>query len=53
MHSAVQEVSGEEATALGGRGGELGHLQVMQRLWAPPGDGGLLPIPGAGDVSKR
>ena len=37
-------------TALGGGGGAGGHLQVIQRLWAFPGDGDLLLIPGAVDL---
>ena len=37
-------------TALGGGGGGGGHLQVAQRLWASPGDGDLLLIPGVGDL---
>ena len=27
-----------------------GHLQGIQCLWAPPGDGDLLPIPWEGDL---
>ena len=42
-----------EATALGGGGGAVGHLQVIQRLWAPPGDGNVLSITGAGDLGGR
>ena len=34
-HSAVQEVNREEATTLGGRVKEGGHLQGIQCLWAP------------------
>ena len=49
-HIVVQEGSGEEATALGGRGGAGGHLQGIQHLWAPPVYGDLLPIPGVGDL---
>ena len=30
--------------------GEGGHHHVFQRLWARPGDGGLLQIPGVGDI---
>ena len=36
--------------AISGIGGEVGHRQGFQRLWAPPGDGDLLQIPGAGDI---
>ena len=42
--------SGAEETEISGGGGEGGHCQVFQRLWAPPGDGDLLQIPGAGDI---
>ena len=49
-HRAVQEGSGEEEKALGGGGGAVGHLQGIQRLWAPPGYGDLLLIPVAGDL---
>ena len=35
---------------LGNRGGAGGNIHVIQRLWAPPGDGELLPIPGEGDL---
>ena len=49
-HRAVQEGIGEEAKALGRGGGAVGHLQGIQRLWAPPGYGDLLLIPVAGDL---
>ena len=49
-HSAVQEGSGEEVTALGGGEGAVGHLQGIQRLWGTPGGGDLLLMPGAGDL---
>ena len=39
-----------EETAISGGGGEGGHCQGFQRLWAPPRDGDLLRIPGAGDL---
>ena len=39
-------------TALGGGGGLVSHLQGIQRLWAPPGDGDLLLILGAGDLGN-
>ena len=52
MHISVQEGSVEEATACGGRGGADSHLQGIQCLWAPPGDGGFLPIPGVGDIGS-
>ena len=52
VHIAVQEGSGEEATELGGGGGAGGHLQGIQRLWAPPGYGDLILIPGAGDIGS-
>ena len=50
VHSVVQKGSGEEATALRSGGGEGGHCQDIQRLWAPPVDGDLLLIPGTGDL---
>ena len=50
VNSAVQKRSREEATALDRGGGEEGHRQGIQRLWAPPGYGDLLPIPGTGDL---
>ena len=50
-HSAVKEGGGSEVTALGGGGGAGGHLQGIQCLWDPPGDGDLLPMPGQGDIS--
>ena len=50
VHSAVQEGSRAEATALGGGGGTSVCLQGIQNLWVPPGDGELLLIPGAGDL---
>ena len=31
-------------------GGERGHRQGYQRLWAPPGDGDLFQRPGVGDI---
>ena len=52
-HRAVQEVSGEEVMNLCGGGGAGSHLQGIQRLWAPLGDGDLLPIPGESDLGGR
>ena len=52
-HSAVKKGSREEATALGGGGGEGGHRQSIQHLSAPPGDGDLFLIPGKGDIRSR
>ena len=49
-HSAVQKGSGEEATDINSRRLEGGQRQGIQRLWAPPGDGNLLMIPGKGDI---
>ena len=40
-------------TALGREGGADGHIQDIQRLWAPSGDGDLLLIPGEGDIGGR
>ena len=42
--------SGAVDTAISGVGGEGRHRQGFQRLWAPPGDGDLLQIPGVGDL---
>ena len=53
VHIAVQKGSREEVTALGGGGGEGGHLQGIQRLWAPPVDDELPPIPMTGDIGRR
>ena len=39
--------------ALSGGGGAGGHLQGIQRLWSPLGDGDLLPIPGSGDLGCK
>ena len=47
VHGTVHPGSGAEETAISGGGGEGGHCQGFQRLWAPPGDGDLLQIPGA------
>ena len=49
-HSTVKPGSGAEETAINGKGGEGGHRQGFQRLWAPPGDGNLIQIPGTGDI---
>ena len=48
MHSG----SGAEETAISGVGGGGGHHQVFQCLWAPPGDGDLLQIPGTSDLGN-
>ena len=40
-------------TALGSGEGVGGHLQGVQILWTPPGDGDLLLTPGAGDLGGR
>ena len=37
-------------TVLVSGGVEGGHRQVIQSLWAPPGDGDLLPIPETVDL---
>ena len=52
-HSTVQPVRRAEATAISSGGGEGGHRQGFQRLWAPPGDGDLLQIPETGDIGGR
>ena len=49
---AVHLGSGEEETTIIGRGGEGGHRQGFHPLWAPPVDGDLLQIPGAGDIGN-
>ena len=49
-HSAVKKGSVEEVMSLGGGVREGGHRQGIQRLWAPPGDGDLHPIPGTGVI---
>ena len=46
----MQEGSVEEEKTLVGGGGEGVHLQVIQSLWDPPGDGEILPILGTGDL---
>ena len=43
---------GEEEMEISGGGGEGGHRQGFQRLWAPTGDGDLLQIPKAGDIGN-
>ena len=50
MHSTVYPGSGAEETEISGIEGEGGHRQGFQSLWAPPGDGDLLQIIGAGDI---
>ena len=49
-HGTMHSGSGSEETEFSGGGGEGGHHQGFQRLWAPPGDGDLLQIPRAGDL---
>ena len=50
-HGTIHSGRGAEDTEISSwGGGEGGHLQVFQRLWAPPGDGDLLNIPGTGDL---
>ena len=46
VHPAMKEGGGAEATELGRGGGEGGHIQGVQHIWAPPGDDDLLQIPG-------
>ena len=50
-HGTKQLERGAEETKISGGGGEGGHSQVFQRLWATPGDGDLSQIPGMGDLS--
>ena len=49
MHSG----RGAEETAISGGGGERGHRQGFQILWAPPVDVELLQIPRAVDLGNR
>ena len=50
-HVTIHSGRGAEDTEISsGGGGEGGHLQGFQRLWAPPGDGDLINIPGTGDL---
>ena len=49
-HIKVNLGSVSEEAATSGGGGEGGHRQGFQRLWAPLGDGDLLQIPGADDL---
>ena len=49
----VQPGRGAEETAIIGGGGEGFHQQGFQRLWAPPGDGDILQIPGTVDICGR
>ena len=51
VHGTVHPGRGAEETAASGGGGEGGHHQDFQCLWAPPGDGDFLKIPGAGDIN--
>ena len=44
---------GAEETEISGGGGEGGHRQGFQDLWAPPVDGDLLQITGTGDLGGR
>ena len=50
-HRAMKEGGGEEATMIGIRGGQGGHIQGVQHIWAPPGDCELLQIPGEGGLN--
>ena len=52
-HRAVKEGIREESVSLCGGVGVGFHLQGIQRLWASPIDGDLLPIPEAGDIVSR
>ena len=52
-YRTVQPGCGAEETEISGGGGEGGHRQVFQRLWAPPGYGDLIQIHGAGDLGGR
>ena len=46
VHGIMHSRTGAEETAFSGGLGEGGHRQGFQRLWAPPGDGDFLQIPG-------
>ena len=50
VHGTMHLGIGSEEMAFIGRGGEGGHYQRFQRLWAPPGDGDLLQIARTGDI---
>ena len=47
----MQPERGADETEISGGGGEGGHHQVFQRLWATPGYGDLPQIPDMGDLS--
>ena len=49
-HGTVHLGSGAEETEISGGGGEGGHRQGSQRIWAPPGDGDILQMPGSSDI---
>ena len=46
----MQKGGGAKETAPGIGGVEGGHIQGLQRLWMPPGDGELFQILGVGDI---
>ena len=50
VHITMHSGSVLEETSFSGGGGEGGHRQGFQRLWAPTGDGNLLQIPRTGDI---
>ena len=53
-HGTVQLGRGAEQSSVSSvGGGEVGHRQVFQRLWATPEDGDLIQIPGTSDIGGR
>ena len=52
-YNTVQPGSGAEEMTVSGVEGEAVHSQGLQSLWAPPGDGELLQIPGTSDLGGR
>ena len=53
MYGTMSLGRGAEETVISSGGGEGGHPQGFQSLWAPPGDGDLLQIPRAGNLGNR
>ena len=50
-HRTIHEGGGEKEMAPGKGGGEGGHIQGLQRVWTPPGDGDIFQILWAVDLS--
>ena len=49
-HDVVQEGARAEETSAGSRWGTGAYFTGVQHLWAPPGDGNILQIPGEVDL---